>query len=157
LALVFGDDLGTPEDLEQRLSSGTVKVALCLDEKTTNPDALATVDTVISLVHRYAGIGKSSRTVLPMAAWCEIDGSFVNKSGQVGRFHPAVEAPGDALPGWVLVDRLAEAAGKSLDLGGTAREIYAAASDDLGAQGLPADRFGPTRPAVLLRFAGGRG
>jgi len=92
-----------------------------------------------------------------MAAWCEIDGSFVNKNGQVGRFHPAVEAPGDAQPGWVLVDRLAEAAGLSLDLGGTAREIYAAASDDLGAKSLPADQFGPTRPAVLLRFANSRG
>jgi NADH-quinone oxidoreductase subunit G len=157
LKLVFGDDLGSPEDLEQRLSSGTVKVALCLDEKTTNPDTLSGVDTVIALVHRYAGIGTSAAVVLPMAAWCETDGSFVNKSGQVGRFHPAVEAPGDAEPGWVLVDRLAEAAGKTLDLGGTAREVYAAASDELGAAALPAERFGPTRPAVLLRFANGRG
>jgi NADH-quinone oxidoreductase subunit G len=157
LALVFGDELGSPQDLEQRLSSGTVKVALCLDEKTTNPDALADVDTVIALGHRYAGVGKSAQVVLPMAAWCEIDGSFINKSGQVGRFHPAVEAPGDALPGWVLVDRLAEFAGKSLELGGTAREIYAAASDDLGAKSLPADQFGPTRPAVLLRFSNSRG
>lgn len=157
LALVFGDALGSPEDLEQRLSSGTVKVALALDEKTTDPAALADVDTVISLVHRFAGIGKSASVVLPMAAWCEVDGSFVNAGGKVGRFHPAVEAPGDALPGWVLVDRLAEAAGKSLELGGTAREIYAAASKDLGAEALPADRFGPTIPAVLLRFANGRG
>lgn len=157
LALVFGEDLGSPEDLEQRLSSGTVEVAICLDEKTTNPDALADVKKVISLVHRYAGIGKTSGVVLPMAAWCEIDGSFVNSNGQVGRFHPAVDAPGDALPGWVLVDRLAEAAGKGLDLGGTAREIYTAASEDLGAEALPADRFGPTVPAVLLRFANGRG
>jgi len=157
LALVFGEKLGTPEDLEQRLSSGTVKVALCLDEKTTNPEALTDVKTVISLVHRYAGVGKSSQVVLPMAAWCETDGTFVNKAGQVGRFHPAVQAPGDALPGWVLVDRLADAAGKSLELGGTAREVYAAASEDLGGQALPTDRFGPTRPAVLLRFANGRG
>ncbi len=157
LALVFGEDLGSPEDLEQRLSSGTVKVALALDEKTTNPDALADVDTVIALVHRYAGIGKAASVVLPMAAWSEIDGSFVNSSGRVGRFHPAVDAPGDAQPGWVLVDRLADAAGKSLELGGTAREVYTAASEDLGAEALPADLFGPTIPPVLLRFANGRG
>ncbi len=157
LALVFGSDLGSPEDLEQRLSGGTVKVALALDEKTTNPEPLEAVDTVIALVHRRVGVGKTAQVVLPMAAWCEVDGSFINGRGQVGRFHPAVEAPGDAQPGWLLVDRMAEMAGEGLDLGGTAREIYRAASEELGAEALPADGFGPTIPPVLLRFANGRG
>jgi len=156
LAAVFGEDLGSPEDLEQRLSSGTVKVALCLDEKTTDPKALEDIDTVIALVHRNAGIGKQAQVVLPLAAWCEIDGSFVNKDGKVGRFHPAVEPPGAALAGWVLVDRIAEAAGQALKLGETAQQVYDTAAGALGAA-LPADEFGPTRPAVLLRFANSRG
>lgn len=157
LERVFGQSLAGAADLEQRLSSGTVKAALCLDEKTTNPAIADSVDTVIALVHREAGIAERAKVVLPMAGWCEMDGSFVNKDGRVGRFHPAAAAPGDAQPGWALLAQLGQAAGKPLGLGDLAQDVYAAASKALGKEALPPEAFGPTRPPVLLRFAHGRG
>jgi NADH-quinone oxidoreductase subunit G len=157
LQKVFGQALAGAADLEQRLSSGTVKAALCLDEKTTNPSIAESVENVIALVHREAGIANKAKVVLPMAAWCEMDGTFLNKDGRVGRFHPAVPAPGAARPGWALLAGVALAAGKPLGLGDSARDLYAAASKALGEQTLPAEAFGPTRPPVLLRFAHGRG
>ena len=156
LKLVFGQDLASPEDLEQRLSSGTAKVAVCLDEKTTNPELAGNVETVITLAHRYAGIAKKADVVLPMTTWFEMDGSYINKNGGVGRFHPAQEPPGDTQPGWLLINRIAEAAGKGLALGESAQAVYEAASKTYG-DALPAQEFGPTRPQVLLRFANGRG
>jgi NADH-quinone oxidoreductase subunit G len=157
LRLVFGDKLASPADLDQRLSSGSAKVALCVDEKVTNPELADRVDTIIALVHRNAGIAKQAKVVLPMAAWCEIDGTFVNAKSQVGRFHPAQVAPGDARPGWALALGLAKAAGKSLRQAETAADVYRAASEALGEDKLPPEAFGPTRPPVLLRYANSRG
>ncbi len=157
LSCVFGDELSGSADLEQRLSSGTVKAAIVLDEKTTDPAIAEGVENVIALVHRDAGIGGRAKIQLPLAAWCETDGTFLNRDGRVGRFHPAVPPPGDALAGWELLSRLAEAAGHDLKLGTWAGEVYAAAAAALGDDVLPEDAFGPTRPPVLLRFANGRG
>ncbi|MDY0000157.1 MAG: 2Fe-2S iron-sulfur cluster-binding protein [Polyangia bacterium] len=157
LELVFGGALAGAADLEQRLSSGTAKVAICLDEKTTNPALAESVEQVIALVHRDAGIAEWAKVSLPMAAWCEMDGSFVNKDGRVGRFHPAAPAPGEALPGWALLAKLAIGAGRPLDIGTRAEDIYAAASRALGEAVLPPGDFGPSRPPLLLRFANGRG
>jgi len=154
---IFGQALAGAADLEQRLSSGTAKVALCLDEKTTNPSVSDSVDTVIALAHRGAGFAARANVVLPMAAWCEIDGSFLNKDGQVGRFHPAVAPPGDAMPGWALLQGIAQAMDAPLDSGENARAIYQTASKTLGEAILPPEAFGPTVPPVLLRFAHGRG
>lgn len=157
LARVFGGKLAGAADLEQRLSSGTVRVAIVLDEKTTDPAVAEQVEHIIALAHRTAGIASKARVVLPMAAWCEMDGSFLNHEGRMGRFHPAVAAPGEALPGWDLLNRLGEAAGHPLNLGPGAHEVYAAAAKALGDEVPGVDAFGPTRPPVLLRFAGGRG
>lgn len=154
---IFGQALAGAADLEQRLSSGTVKAAICLDEKTTNPAVAESVENVIALVHRNAGIATKAKVVLPMATWCEMDGTFLNKDGRVGRFHPSVAAPGDALPAWALLSGIAKAAGKPMELGDSARDMYLSASKTLGEAVFPPEAFGPTVPPVLLRFANGRG
>jgi NADH-quinone oxidoreductase subunit G len=164
LKAVFGDTLGQDADLEQRLLAGKVKLALCLDGKTTHPDLVKVVSQVIVLAQRRIGILAPAEPdllervlALPAAAWCEQDGTFLNRNAKVGRFHAAVTPAGQAQPGWALLAGIARAADRVLPLPETAREIYASASDALGEAVLPRAAFGPSRPGVLLRFAHRRG
>jgi predicted molibdopterin-dependent oxidoreductase YjgC len=50
--------------------------------------------------------------VLPMAAFSEIDGSLVNQAGKVNFLSTVVPPPGDALPGWQILCRIAQAMDK---------------------------------------------
>ncbi|MDH3298028.1 MAG: 2Fe-2S iron-sulfur cluster-binding protein [Gemmatimonadota bacterium] len=51
--------------------------------------------------------GASSATViLPLAGAGEADGTYVNFDGLVQRFHQAMQPPGVARPGWMVIDRL---------------------------------------------------
>jgi NADH dehydrogenase/NADH:ubiquinone oxidoreductase subunit G len=52
-----------------------------------------------------------SGLVLPAAAFTEMNGTFINHAGQVQRIHGAVPAPGDALPSWQILCRLAQKLG----------------------------------------------
>jgi predicted molibdopterin-dependent oxidoreductase YjgC len=46
-----------------------------------------------------------AQAVLPLAAWAEIDGTYINFQGRVQRLRAAVRAAGEARPGWrVLAD-----------------------------------------------------
>ena len=49
--------------------------------------------------------------VLPSAAFTEVDGSFVNVEGRLQRLHKAVQPPGDALPDWQILCRIAQKMG----------------------------------------------
>lgn len=49
--------------------------------------------------------------VLPAAAFTEVDGSFVNAEGRLLRLHKAVPLPGDALPDWQILCRIAQKMG----------------------------------------------
>ena len=49
--------------------------------------------------------------VLPMAAFCEAEGSLVDHAGALKHLSAAVAPPGEALPGWEIVCRIARAMG----------------------------------------------
>ncbi len=51
--------------------------------------------------------------VLPAAAFAEADGTFVNGEGRVQRVSKAVEPPGEALPDWDILCRIARQMGKT--------------------------------------------
>jgi formate dehydrogenase alpha subunit len=51
--------------------------------------------------------------VLPSAAFTEVDGTFVNAEGRIQRARKAVDPPGEALPDWEILSRIAEKMGKS--------------------------------------------
>jgi predicted molibdopterin-dependent oxidoreductase YjgC len=53
-----------------------------------------------------------SGLALPMAAFSETEGSLVDLSGRVKRLSAAAPPPGDALPGWEILCRIARAMGK---------------------------------------------
>jgi NADH-quinone oxidoreductase subunit G len=48
-----------------------------------------------------------AKVALPAAAWAEIAGTITNNKGHVQRMHAAFASPGQALPAWEIVVRLA--------------------------------------------------
>ena len=51
--------------------------------------------------------------ILPSTAFTETDGTFVNGEGRVQKINKAVNAPGEALPDWKILCKLAQKMGKS--------------------------------------------
>jgi formate dehydrogenase major subunit len=51
---------------------------------------------------------KLADVVLPAACWAEKDGTFTNSERRVQKVRKAVDAPGEALPDWLIIKKLAE-------------------------------------------------
>jgi anaerobic selenocysteine-containing dehydrogenase len=49
--------------------------------------------------------------MLPAAAFTEVEGTFLNADRRLRAIHPAVQPPGEALPNWLILSRLAQAMG----------------------------------------------
>jgi formate dehydrogenase alpha subunit len=50
--------------------------------------------------------------VLPSAAFTEVDGTFINGEGRIQRARKAVDPPGESLPDWEILCRIAQKMGK---------------------------------------------
>jgi formate dehydrogenase alpha subunit len=62
--------------------------------------------------------------VLPATAFTEIDGTFINGEGRIQRVRKAVNPPGEALPDWEILSRIAQKMGtKGFDFS-SASEIH---------------------------------
>jgi predicted molibdopterin-dependent oxidoreductase YjgC len=74
------------------------------------PDGLSSGPFVL-----YQNIGSpgplSSGLVLPAAAFTEEEGTFIDHAGTTHRVHHVVQAPGDALPSWQILCRIAKKLG----------------------------------------------
>lgn len=57
---------------------------------------------------------KLANVVLPAASFAEKEGTFTNFEGRVQSVRKAIEPPGDSLPDWEIILRVAEALGKPL-------------------------------------------
>jgi len=55
--------------------------------------------------------GYEADLVLPAAAFTEIDGTFINGEGRIQRVRKAVNPPGEALPDWEILCRIAQKMG----------------------------------------------
>jgi predicted molibdopterin-dependent oxidoreductase YjgC len=62
--------------------------------------------------------------VLPSAAFTEAEGTFVNGEGRVRRVRKAVRSPGEALPDWEILCRIARKMGKEGFDFSSARQIH---------------------------------
>jgi NADH-quinone oxidoreductase subunit G len=110
--------------------------------------------TVIAIGSHELGPVKSAKVALPAAAWAEISGTVTNAKGHVQRMHAAFAAPGQALPAWEAIVRLAQATGHKLSYA-HAREVFKDMTQAVTAwSSLHWAR--DARP-LALRFAGSRG
>jgi NADH-quinone oxidoreductase subunit G len=108
----------------------------------------------VALSAHDRGAVKQAKIALPIAAWAEAAGTTTNNKGLVQRMHAAFPPPGQALPAWEVVVRLASASGTKLSWT-HAREVF----KDMCAA-VPAWKeliwAREARP-LALRFAGSRG
>jgi NADH dehydrogenase/NADH:ubiquinone oxidoreductase subunit G len=109
---------------------------------------------VIALSPFETNVVANAKVALPIAAWAETPGTITNDHGRVQRMHAAFGPPGQALPGWDAVVRLAQATGVKLSWA-HARDVF----KDM-TQAVPAWKSlvwaRESRP-LALRFAGSRG
>ena len=118
---------------------------------------LAEVGIIAITPHERAAAAAAS-VALPAAAWAELAGTVTNAAGLVQRMHAAFAPPGQALPGWEAVVRLAHAtaAGAASKLSYThAREVFKDMTQTVTAWS--ALTWAREARPLALRFAGMRG
>jgi NADH-quinone oxidoreductase subunit G len=109
---------------------------------------------VISISAHERGPVPHARVAFPAAAWAENAGTVTNVKGYVQRMHAAFTPPGQSIPGWEAVVRLAGATGVKLAWTHP-REVF----KDMTAAVPAWKELTWTREArpLQLRFAGSRG
>ncbi len=110
-ALRLGIGPGTAGEIGKRPQDGSSapQVLYLMGEM---PPASLPAETFVIYQNIYPP-AKGSRTdlVLPSAAFSEMEGTTVNFAGQQLAFHRAVTPPGQALPGWEILCKLAQRLG----------------------------------------------
>ena len=77
-------------------------------------EALSSLDFLVVQDIFLTETAKMADVVLPAAGFAEKEGTFTNFEGRVGHVRQAVEPPGESLPDWLILLRLAEAMEKPL-------------------------------------------
>ena len=141
------------EDLAADVASGAVTALLALGNESLSL-AKGKLAALVSLTSHKGPLVDSAQVVLPVATWAEVDGSFTNKDGRVQRIHAAISAPGESVPAWQAVVRLADKLGVTLGYA-TADQVFAEAA--LRHAFLKGATWGPPSQSVQLRFGESRG
>jgi len=84
---------------------------------------------------------------LPAASFAEVDGTFINGEGRVQRIRKAVDPPGEALPDWEILCRIARKMGKRGFEFSSARKVHKEISSQVKGFG---NFDKPTRKATPL-------
>jgi NADH-quinone oxidoreductase subunit G len=144
--------------LEPGINTGAVRVVVALGHDLPMSDTalgrLRELDLYLALSTHELGPVAGAGVALPIAAWAEQPGSFTNVDGKLQRFHAAITAPGQAVPAWEALMRLAAATGTKLAWA-HARDVW----KDMTAAVAPwkGAAWGREVRPVQLRFAGSRG
>jgi len=148
----------TTTELETNLGTGAIRALVVLGHDLplaeTARGRLKELDALIVIATHERGPAELASIALPMAAWAERAGTITNRQGKVQRMHGAFPGPGQAVPGWEAVARLANATGQKLSWT-AAREVF----KDMTAAVPAWKELAWTRDVrpFALRFAGSRG
>jgi len=151
-------DAGDLAALEAGVNTGALRAVVFLGHdlpvSETALRRLRELDCVVALATHERGPVKAAGIALPIAAWTETHGSVTNADGRIQRMHAAVAAPGQAVPGWEAVARLAQATSAKVAWT-TARDVW----KDMTAAVKPwaGTPWGREVRPLALRFAGSRG
>jgi NADH-quinone oxidoreductase subunit G len=103
----------------EAIKDGRVKYLLCLGGEADGIDAdalngLASLSAMITLSSHKGALTERADVVLPVAAWAEAEGSYVNARGIVQLSERAVSCLGEARPAFKLLGELAAALGHEM-------------------------------------------
>jgi NADH-quinone oxidoreductase subunit G len=157
VASIVGDAAKDRTLLEGDLSVGSVKALLVLGSPELEAEAaakLAELSAVVVISHSSAGAAAAATVALPATAWAEGHGTITNRKGLVQRMHAAIEGPGQALPTWDIVTRLAKATDATLKYD-SAKDVFKAFAS--ATDGVDASSWGEEALTVQLRWANSRG
>lgn len=141
--------------------NGALRLGLCSTAPTGGPDVLYLIGEALPAVlpgdpfviyqNLYPPAGEAAADLLlPTTAFTEEEGTFIDYAGQVRSIHPAVPAPGETLPSWMILSRIARQMGAQGFDFTSVEDIWQAAQAEFpGFPALPA-----LREAVLPAGAG---
>src|SRR5690606_15675632 len=111
IAEALGVTPGDVAALKSDLLAGTLSALLVLGHDVPLAgealDRARKLDALVVIAHREAGVAAETHATLPCAMWAEVHGTITNRQGIVQRMQAAFPPPGQALPAWEVVGRLA--------------------------------------------------
>jgi NADH-quinone oxidoreductase subunit G len=146
-----------PAVLEADLAAGALRTLLVLGSDPLSAEATqaaGTLETLVVIAAHERGLAGSAHVTLACADWAEVHGTITNRQGKVQRLRAAFTPPGQALPAWEVLVRLARKLGATFEYP-TAKSVF---TEMVGATPAfaGADWGGETQ-TIQLRFAGSRG
>jgi NADH-quinone oxidoreductase subunit G len=158
IAKALGIDALDSAKLTAALAGGEVKVLVTLGDvlgvDAASISALGEGVSVVALAAHERGFVKKAKVALPVAAWAEVSATVTNRKGKVGRMHAAFPPPGQAVPAWEAVVKLATATGAKL-VWSTSRDVFREMVDKVPA--FAGASWGREVRPIQLRFAASRG
>jgi NADH-quinone oxidoreductase subunit G len=139
--------------------SPSVRTLLMLGAELPGLDAgkLRELDLIAISTHERGPVA-TAKIALPAAAWAETAGTITSAANRVQRMHAAFAPPGQALPAWEAIVRLAQAtaAGTSHEISfAHAREVFMNMTQTVAAWS--ALTWARDARPLALRFSGSRG
>jgi NADH-quinone oxidoreductase subunit G len=157
---IGGTALKTVSDLSRDLREGALSGLLVMGDegvlRGAEPAAypLDRLQALVVLASHQSPLVSAAQVALPLALWAEVDGTITNRTGRVQRLRAAVEAAGDALPGWDILSHLAHRLGIAMDFE-SAKKVFLEAQGKHGF--MKGAEWGRPMLPVQLRFANTRG
>jgi NADH-quinone oxidoreductase subunit G len=156
--VAIAGEVGDIAALQADLSSGALKGLLVLGSDGELGDAalaqVAKLDACVAIAAHERGLAARAQVALAAADWAEVHGTVTNKDGRVQRIRAAFPPPGQALPTWEILVKLARKLGATFDYANP-KQVFTAMKSQVPA--FAGAEWGGETPTVQLRFAGSRG
>jgi NADH-quinone oxidoreductase subunit G len=121
-------------EIKQGIESGEIKSLIVLNEDATaagiGAETLAKLDTLLVLASLPSATTEAAHLLLPIAAWGEQVGTFINAQGRLQRCNTAVQPPGEAQPAALVLANLLQRLGGAI-LGETVQDVFRVMSAEL--------------------------
>ena len=155
---IAGKTTGDAMALERDLTGGKLKGLLVLGSDlpllALAAEKAAALDALVVIAAHERGLARHAQVALPCADWAEIHGTITNRQGRVQRLRSAFEPPGQALPAWDVIVRLAKKLGATFDYA-SPKAVFAEMKAKVPA--FSTAEWGGESLTVQLRFAASRG
>ncbi len=117
-ANVFGLESFGAKRVEEYSAPKDGRALVVLDDALDGVDSDfgANASFFLYLGTRLPEAARNADALLPIATFAEMDGTFTNFEGRVQRFHQALNPPGVARPGWMVLSRILSRLGEGEDV-----------------------------------------